>query len=614
MSRTLYPYYERELYFLRQMAQEFGKQYPATAGRLLLEPNRSVDPHVERMLQGFALLAGRVQHKLDDEFPELTTALLGLLFPHYLAPFPSCAILQFEPDPSGGADPSGFRLPAGTRLHTQPIGSVRCRYRTAYPVTLWPVTVTSADWVLPPFPRDFQAPPGSAAAVRIVLELSQGARFADLQLDKLRLFLNGDPQLVADLYEAFLNRATRVVIRDPDATRDPNGDRRLTLNPKDCLSPVGFGLDEGLVPVPPNALPGYRLLTEYFSYPHKFNFVDVGGFAAARKIAPGRRAEILVFTNTTRPLLEQGVDAGTFRTGCSPIVNLFERTAEPVPVTHARTESRIVPDVAAPMGAEVYSIDDVKVTSSGTDATEYLPFFGVRYGSGAGKAFWHANRRASEAVGDKGTEVYVSLVDLDFHPRSPADGVLVARTTCTNRDLPTALRQSGERAAFAPDVAAPLARVRCLHGPTAPLRPFTRRGAYWRLVAHLNSNHLSANSEQAAEAVRGLLGLYDFTGEDADRQAAAGQLIFGVTSVKTKQVVRRVGKLSAGGFCRGLAVEMELDEEKFVGSGAYLFASVMERFIAVHATLNSFTQLTARTRGAGPLASWPPRAGAQPLL
>ena len=92
MSKSLHEYYQAELVYIRQTAQEFAKQFPATANRLLLETNRSLDPHVERLLEAFAFLAGRVHHKLDDEFPELTDALLSVLYPHYLAPVPSMAI------------------------------------------------------------------------------------------------------------------------------------------------------------------------------------------------------------------------------------------------------------------------------------------------------------------------------------------------------------------------------------------------------------------------------------------------------------------------------------------------------------------------------------------
>src|SRR5579875_1814906 len=122
MSEALYPYYERELLFIRQLAQEFARRYPAAAGRLLLEPNRSADPHVERLIEAFALLSGRIQHKLDDEFPELTDALLSVLYPHYLAPIPSMAIIQFEVDVERTQLPDGFLIDRHSRLHTRPVG------------------------------------------------------------------------------------------------------------------------------------------------------------------------------------------------------------------------------------------------------------------------------------------------------------------------------------------------------------------------------------------------------------------------------------------------------------------------------------------------------------
>jgi type VI secretion system protein ImpG len=611
MSRSLYPYYEKELYFLRQAAQEFARQYPATAGRLLLEPNRSVDPHVERLLEGFALLAGRVQHKLDDEFPELTTALLGVMYPHYLAPIPSFGILQFEADVAGLGSPTGFTLPAGTRLHTPPVNGVPCRYRTAYPVQLWPIVVKEADWVPPPFPRDFRPPPGTAAVLRLSLEIPTGPRFADLKLDRLRLFLNGDSQLVGDLYEAILNRAIGVAFRDPGTTKNPEGDKRVTLAPK-----VGFGRDEGLLPAPPQSLPAYRLLTEYFSFPEKFNFIDLGGFSQAKAVAGGRRIEVLIFTRRTRPLLEQGVQPGTFRVGCTPIVNLFEQVAEPINLTHARSEYRVIPDVAAQLGTEVYSVDSVRASLPGQGDTEFRPFFGIRYGSGPGRAFWHATRRAAEVADDKGTETYLELVDLDFRPTSPGDGVIVVRTTCTNRDLPLVLRQSGGRVLFTPEIAGPIATTRCLTGPTAPSRPPPARGAYWRLISHLNLNHLTLDGgDTGADALRTLLGLYDPGTTDPGKRDTGSHVIDGVIKVSAKPVVRRVGKLSAGGFCRGLAIDLELDEEKFIGAGVYLFASVLERFFSLHAAVNSFTELTARLRGENePFAQWAPRAGEQPLL
>src|SRR5512146_782863 len=99
MREDLLSYYERELTFLRQMGAEFAQKYPKVAGRLLLEPDRCEDPHVERLLEAFAFLAARVHLKVDDDFPEITNALLGALYPHYLRPIPSMSVVQMHVDP-----------------------------------------------------------------------------------------------------------------------------------------------------------------------------------------------------------------------------------------------------------------------------------------------------------------------------------------------------------------------------------------------------------------------------------------------------------------------------------------------------------------------------------
>ena len=616
MSKALYPYYERELHFLRQMAREFAEKYPATAGRLMLEPTHSTDPHVERMVEAFALLAGRVHHKLDAEFPELSDALLNILYPHYLAPLPSFAVVQFEPDPLRLTSPDGFTLPAGSRLHTQPVGGLPCRYRTAYPVTLWPVVVRAAEWLPPPFPRDLRPPPHTAAVLRLGLDCAGAARFPALKLDRLRFFLHADPQLVGELYEALFNQALAVEFRDPEQAGRP-----ARLKPDDCLRPVGFGRDDGLLPSPPQALPGYRMLTEFFAFPQKFWFVDLLLSPAARAAAAGRRLEVLVYFSRTEQLLEQGVDATTFRPGCTPVVNLFEQTAEPIRLDGTRYEYPVVPRVSHPQGVEVYSIERVTATYPAAGRVEeFRPFHAIGHGTPADarRTFWYAARRAATAPEDSGTDVVLTLVDLDFEPARPADGILSVTAVCTNRDLPARLREAGERVAFTLEAPAPLARARCLQPPTAPLRPFSRRGVFWRLISHLSLNHLSIGEDPGAlEAFREILALYDFTQWEGGRPRSgpARNLIEGVTAIRSRQVVRRLGRLSAGGFCRGLEIEVELDREKYVGTGPFLFAAMLDRFFGLYAAVNSFTQLVARSRGdTEPFKVWPPRAGEVPLL
>ncbi len=615
MSEPLYPYYERELLFIRQFAQEFARKYPATAGGLLLEQGVSADPHAERLMEACALLAARVHHKLDDDFPELTDALLSVLYPHYLAPVPSMAVAQFVVDPTRSAMPDGFPIERHSYLRTQPINELPCRYRTCYPVTLWPITVAGASVLTPPFPPDFRPPPRAAAALVLRLEC-EGTTWSDLSLDRLRFHLMGDGPLTAGLYELLFDDVIQVVFRPPDG----RGPGRFALPPQEVLFPVGFERDEGMLPYPNQSFMGYRLLTEFFAFPAKFLFVDVGGFRRVARAGFTRGLEVVFFLRRTQPNLEQGVDASTFRLGCTPIVNLFEQLAEPIRVTQSRYEYRVTPDVAHVEGLEVYAVDSVAgVDGDAGRTTDYQPFYSFTHGQDREerKAFWYAVRKPSVRAGDRGTDVELRLVDLGFDPRLPAETVLMVRTTCTNRGLPALLQRAGDRLALNLEGAAPVAEIRCPRPPTLPLQPPLRRGAHWRLLSHLNLNHLSLSDAEGKHALQEILRLYDFSDPQSAPQLASvtRNLIDGILGVSSRRVVDRTGGGAASGFARGVEVTIDLDEQKYIGAGAYLFASVLERFLAAYVTINSFTRLIARTRpGERVFNQWPPRAGDQPLL
>jgi type VI secretion system protein ImpG len=619
VSEALYPYYERELIFIRQLAREFGQRYPAEAGRLMLEPDRSGDPHVERLIQAFALIAGRIHRKLDDEFPELTEALLGVLYPHYMAPIPSMAVLQFELDPARAELRDGFVIPAHSKLRTRGLGDLMCRYRTGYPVTLWPVKVPRAQFLMPPFPPGMAPPPRTGSILRLELETMGGLSFRDLSLQRLRFYLSGEPQLIATLYAFLFNHSSQVALRTPG--KGANGGA-ITLDPASCLEQVGFGLNEGLIPYPDQSFLGYRLLTEFFAFPSKFLFLDLARLDEACRAGFGDRMEVLFYFSQGSELLQQGVGNETFLLGCTPIVNLFERLAEPVPLTQTQYEYRVVPDVTNPDGMEVFSVDSVSSTSIETGKTvAYRPFYSLRHGhEDEQRAYWYAARRPSRRDKDRGTDVFLNLVDLDFNPHLPADSTLIVSTMCLNRDLPGEIRKLGERLGFDLEAAAPLSRIRCVRSPSPTLRPPMRRGLYWRLLSHLSLNHLSiTDPTQGREALQEILKLYDFSDPETNKEekTLASQLIEGILSVSSRRVVGRVGSPddAESGFCRGVEVTIEFDEEKYLGTGTFLFASVLERFLGLYTSINSFTQLVAKTRqGWGALKRWPPRAGEHQLL
>lgn len=609
MQNDLLPYYSRELAHLRQLGKEFATQFPKVAGRLLLEEGVSEDPHVERLLEAFAFLTARIQHKIDDEFPEITDALLGVLYPHYLRPIPSMSVVQFSVDPTQMNLSSKLEIPRHSSLLSRRVHDMPCRFRNAYPVELWPISMSHASFE--PIQRaDFALRQLDAVAiVRLRINAHPGLFLNDLGIDKLRFFLQGEPPAMHALYELLFNNVARITLKA--------GDQEWQL-PQDAIAPVGFEADEGLLDYDARSSIAYRLLHEYFVFPDKFMFFDLTGLDSATPLpAACRELEIAIYISEFERAdrlakLADTITANTFRLGCTPIVNLFRQSAEPLQITHRKTEYQVIPDVRRPWGSEVYSVDAVRKLvkdENRAEVVEYQPFFGLHHANDTDpqQTFWLATRRPGARADDPGSDVFLSLVDLDFDPSQPATEALSIEITCTNRELPSLLPFGGEQGDFEVEGGSPVSSIHCLRKPTATLRPSQGRSAMWRLISHLSLNHLSiADGEgESTEAFRELLGLYNFANSAATRKQ-----ITGITRVTSKPSMAKLSNKFQAAFIRGIEVELELDEEQFEGAGAYLLCSVLERFLGLYGNINSFTRLSVKTRQREkPLKKWPPRAG-----
>lgn len=618
MRDELLGYYERELSFLRQMGAEFAEKYPKIAGRLQLEADTCEDPHVERLIEAFAFLASRVHLKVDDEFPEITESLLNVLYPHLLAPIPSMSIVQFVLDPSQVNLQSGQKIPRGSMLYSRSVAGTSCRFRTAYPVRIWPIEVRQARFELPipgVGPEE-----GVRTVLRLELKTFGGSPLRELRekvseseekpLDSLRFFLQGEGKLVYALHELVHNHLVAVELR-PGGPRDVPSPVRL---PKSSVGSVGFGRDEGLLPYTDRSFLGYRLLAEYFAFPEKFFFFDVNGLAGAARDDFDDVLEIVLYFDRDFPL-ERNVSAQTFRLNCTPVANLFRQVAEPIRLTHLQPEYRVIPDVRRQDVTEVYGVESVTSVAKGSDkVTTYEPFYSYRHGfeKGQAPAFWYMTRRPSARKDDDGTDVYLSLVDLGFDPAEVDADTLTVEALCTNRDLPSRLPFEGGEADFQLEGAGVFSGIRCLKRPTPTVRPPLRRGLQWRLLSHLSLNVLSLVERpdgQGPEALQEILRLYDFADSSVTRQQIAG-----ITKLGARRVLRSIGVLQPS-FVRGIEVTVELDENQFVGTGIFLFAQVLERFLGLYSSVNSFSQLvlTSRQRE-GVVRRWEPRAGEQIVL
>jgi type VI secretion system protein ImpG len=614
MRDDLLFYYERELTYIRKMAVQFSEKYPKIAARLQLEPDKCEDPHVERMLEGFSFLAARVHLKIDDDFPEISEAMMSVIYPQFVRPIPSMAVVEFQLDQDKGKVTTEFPIARGSMLYSKPVNGVPCKFRTCYDTTLWPVNVVAAEWKTP---DRLTVPLGAtvsganaAAALRLELLCLPDVLLPKLGMPSLRFYLNGESGVVNTLYELLCANLLKIVVRDPT----PGTRVRPVTLPASALKPVGFEEDHGVLPYSSRSFLGYRLLQEYFTFPEKFLFLDLEGLDAVWSTGFKDRAEVIFLMSSFEPdyqqRMELGVSSRTFRLGCCPIINLFEQTAEPILLNQRKYEYPIVPDVRRPNAVEVFSVDEVAILNPQTrEIVNFEPFYSFRHGRDQQDAFWLAKRRPSERAHDEGTEVYLSLCDLSQRPLYPDKDALTVRLTCTNRDLPARLPFGNEDGDFELEANASLKRIVALQKPTSPIRPPMGKSVMWRLISQLSLNHLSL-IEGGRHALQHILQLYNFTDSTVGRK-----IIEGILDVQSERHFARVVSDFDISFARGARVKMLLDEEQFVGNGVYLFASVMEYFLGLYCTVNSFSQLVVSTKQRKEiLREWPPRAGRKVLM
>jgi len=523
------------------------------------------------------------------------------------------SIVEFHLDPEQGKLTTGLTIPRDAVLYSRPVGGTPCKFRTCYATPLWPLSVTGAQWRAP----DQLSPPvaaaNAAAAVRVELRCLPDVTFEKLELNTLRLYLNGESTLVSTLYELLCNNCVQIQVRHCGS----GPKRKPVVLPPNALRPVGFGPAEGMLPTPRRAMVAYRLLQEYFTFPEKLFFLDLDGFDQVRAAGFGASAEIVFLLSTferaeRRPVLEAGVSARTFLLGCAPIVNLFTQASEPVELTATRYEHPVVADARRRESTRIFAIDEVVAARPGSpEVLKFEPLYSFRHGINGAKpeAFWYARPRPSELGHEGETELYLAFVDRSGRPARPAFEAATARLTCFNGDLPSRLPFGDEAGDFTLPGGGPIQRIVALLKPTPVIPPLLGKPQLWRLISQLSLNYLSL-VEGGAEALQELLRLHNF----GDSLAGEKQ-IQGVLEVRSEPCYARIAGDHGLSFARGHRVDVTLDEDQFAGGSAYLFASVLEHFLGLYTALNSFCILAARTRQRKEiLREWAPRAGWKTLV
>ncbi len=624
MDPRLMRHYEDELTFLREMGNEFAAEYPKVAARLDVANAEVADPYVERLLEGFAFLTARIKLKMEAEFPTFTQSLLQMVYPHYLAPTPSMAIVRFTPDVALKGLPLGVQLPAGLELRSL-LGTedqTNCEFRTAHPLRLLPIEVVEAEYIASAAAVSalgLPDQPNTRAAIRLRLRTTGDMPISKLGLEKLSFYLGGPENARMRLYEQLSANVTAIVVRP--GTRPLPWQEKL---PRGSLQPAGFSPEEALLPRTPTSFDGYRLLQEYFAMPERFLFFNLAGLDRPAIRCASNDIEIIFMLDRSDTSL-MSLTPDHLQLNCVPAINLFPRRSDRINLNDRDAEYMIVPDRMRPLDYEVFSVRSMEgFAADGGPSQPFFPFYAANdLSRNPGHRSYFVLRRQPHQLSSRarvrgprsgylGHEVFVSLVDADNAPIKASLRQLGLELMCSNRDLPISMPVGKRNTDFTIVVNAPVASIRCIVGPTAP-RPCRGDGDYaWRFISHLGLNYLSLtdNSDvQGAAALREMLRLYAPPGA----QMAARQLD-ALQSVSSTPVVRRIP--GAGPVCagRGLQVTITLDETPFAGASGVLLGAVLDRFFAKYVSINGFTETVLRSPDRGEIMRWPMRLGQRALL
>ncbi|GIV60311.1 MAG: type VI secretion protein ImpG [Rhodothermaceae bacterium] len=587
MSRR---YFEEEMRYLHEAGKLFAEAHPEQARFLNIDSVTDRDPYVERLFEGFAFLTGRIREQLDDELPQYTESLCRLLFPHFLKPVPALTLVQFTPRP--GEVQETRVVERGTEVRSEPVGERQtvCRFVTTQAVRLQPLALEEAA---------LQWQPGGTSTALLRFRLDDRADPGRLRLSPLRLHFHADPTVASLMHLFFTRHVSRVEI----AGLTPTGTEThpITLHGPAWVRPGGLDDDESLLPDTPHVFGGFRLLQEYFAFRRKFWCVDLYGLDRYRPGSSGTTFLVKVHFDRSYPE-DKRFRTEDVRLFCTPAVNLFEADAEPILVDHRVSEYRVVADVRRQQEVEVYDVvGGVAVDERTRRRRRYVPFYGFEHMSSPETRYFVPSTR----FGLTGRfETYVSLDTLEQEQIDLAPETLSLEIRCTNGSLPREKLRERMIRQLAPEVPK-LAEPSNLTQPTLILYPplRERRHFFWQLISHWSLNFRTLAS---AEALKGLLELYDWTGTDANRRRIAG---LREVRWRPKEVLRRNSVL------RGAEVVVRVQEGHFADEGdVCLFGLVLSRFFSTFATINSFVHLTIEMVPSGTTYQWQPEKGTRPTL
>jgi type VI secretion system protein ImpG len=583
-------YFRDELAFLREQGAAFSEVYPQLSRFLNA---RTTDPDVERLLEGFAFLTGRLREKVEDEFPELTHSIINMLWPNYLRPVPSISIVQFTPDEKAISERQ--TVAKGTRLNSVPVFGTTCQFRTCHELDIYPVV---REKVTTTTTRE-------SSHIDVDLRILGDLNAESVDFNSLRFYLSGQTYSAQMLFlwlSHYLERVELVA-----------GDNVYSL-PASSFRAVGFDSVHSILPYPKNVYEGYRILQEYLAFQEAFLFFDVDNFGKTLPSETTGNVTVRFCFSKTLPA-DVRVRDESFELHCTPVINLFTHDADPIDLNGKSAEYKIVPSSRFSSHYEIFSIDKVRGWQENQtgrvrgQARIYTPFesFQHEIERAQDRNTLYYRVRVRDSIRNDGFEHYLSFVRGDESACMNFSEAVSLELTCTNRQLPLEL---GKGDICVPTDSSPsYAEFSNITEPTAPLRPVLDGSLLWTLISNLSLNYMSLLSKDALCSV---LQAYDFRAL-VDRQAEriSRHRLDGIVTINSSPV----DKILRGLPVRGLRSEITLNQSAFGSEGdLYLFGTILSRFFALYASINSFHELVVINSDNQETYTWDTQTGMQPLI
>lgn len=593
MSDTFLSYFEQELRFIREEASQFAERHPGAARSLGISKDSIDDPQVARLIESVALLNGKLQHRLDESFPELTESLISLLFPHYLRPIPSYSMLDFEMNDDANAV---HQIPAGTEFEVRDEQGESAAFRTTENVDLLPLQIEQVSVAFAPFE---QAKPRGAENAKALIELSisamdEGIELSELPIDMLKLHLKGETHFALRLYDLLSQGVSQICLC-------ANGE--CTELGRQAMQPIGFDVEETILPYQAASFGGFKLLTEFFMFSERFN-----GFrfelGQALKRVTGHQFKLQIFVDELSVDLARSLSAQHFSLFTTPLVNLHQMVSDPVEIDFFKKQYPIVLDANQGSDLELFAVDQV-LDVTDAEPIEIPQIYGEKYrGANSGLRWQLMQTMHERGVLDSGLKVAdLSHISADSQPRT-----WVVNATVTNgikaSHLPVTSEVECRESLTIP------ATMQLLRRPSLPVRSKDSNKNVWALLCHLHFNyHAILGTDDPKSTLKNVFDLYNHS--QSSQNHVYIESIVGIDQEQVVAPIRVSGKTC---FAYGTKITVTLDPTN-VNGGIALFSHLLDHFFAYFAGFNSFTQVDIRLEGQdGLYMAFPRRTGCKNLL